>query len=123
WRGVAAPPLLLHLLVGGGKRSRFSPVVLLTVGWLIAVFALASPAWQREPAPFADDTAVLAIVLKVTPSMQTQDVEPTRLVRSVQEIHHLVALRPGADTALLDYSRYAHQAMPQTSHTCIIKSL
>ena len=56
----------------------------------MTVVALAGPAWQREPAPFADDTAVLAIVLKVTPSMLTEDIQPTRLSRSVQKIHDLL---------------------------------
>jgi Ca-activated chloride channel homolog len=122
WRGVVAPHLLPHLLVGGGKRSRFSPAGLLVVGWVVAVLALAGPAWQREPAPFADDTAVLAIVLKVTPSMQTQDVQPTRLARAVQKIHDLLALRPGAKTALIAYSGSAHRVMPLTTDAGIIDS-
>jgi Ca-activated chloride channel family protein len=122
WRGVIAPHLLPRLLVGGGKRAWFSPVVLLVAGWGAAVVALAGPAWQREPAPFADDTAGLVIVLKVTPSMMTQDVEPTRLARSVQKIHDLLALRPGAKTALVAYSGSAHRVMPLTTDAGIIDS-
>jgi Ca-activated chloride channel family protein len=122
WRGAIAPHLLPHLLVGREKRSRFSPVVLLIASWIAAVLALAGPAWQREPVPFADDTAVLAIVLKVTPSMQTQDVEPTRLVRSVQKVHDLLALRPGAKTALVAYSGSAHGVMPPTTDAGILDS-
>jgi Ca-activated chloride channel homolog len=122
WRGIVAPHLLPHLVVGGGGRSRWSPVALLLAGWGLAILALAGPTWAREPAPFADDTAVLAIVLKVTPSMQTQDVEPTRLARSVQKIHDLLALRPGAKAALVAYSGSAHRVMPLTADVGIIDS-
>src|SRR5262245_55235383 len=72
WRGIIAPRLLPHLLVGGQKRKRLSPIGLLAAGWLAGSIALAGPTWQREPAPFADDSAVLVIVLKVTPSMKTE---------------------------------------------------
>jgi Ca-activated chloride channel homolog len=122
WRGVVAPHLLKHLLVGAEKKSRITPVVLLVVGWVVAVFALAGPTWEREPAPFADDSATLVIVLKVTPSMQTEDVQPTRLARAVQKIHDLNTLRPGAKTALIAYSGSAHRVMPPTSDAGIIDS-
>jgi len=120
WRGVVAPRLLSHLLVGGGKQSWYSPVVLLIAGWVVATLSLAGPAWHREPAPFADDSSVLVIVVKVTPSMQTQDVQPSRLARSVQKIHDVLALRPGAKTALVAYSGSAHRVMPLTADAEII---
>jgi Ca-activated chloride channel family protein len=122
WRGVIAPHLLPHLLVGAEKRLRLAPVVYLIAGWVVTVLALAGPTWQRELAPFADDTAVLAIVLKVTPSMQTQDVQPTRLARAVEKIHDLLALRPGAKTALVAYSGSAHRVLPLTTDAGILDS-
>jgi Ca-activated chloride channel family protein len=122
WRRVVAPHLLPHLLVGQATRSRFSPAAWLVGAWLLTTLALAGPAWQREPSPFADDTAVLAVVLKVTPSMLTRDVEPTRLGRSVQKIHDLLTLRPGAKTALIAYSGSAHRVMPMTTDAGIIDS-
>jgi Ca-activated chloride channel family protein len=119
---VIAPHLLPHLLVERGQRSWFPPVVLLLAAWVVAILALAGPAWRHEPAPFADDTAVLVIALKVTPSMLAQDVEPTRLARSVQKIHDLLALRPGAKTALDAYGGSAHRVMPLTTDAGIIDS-
>src|SRR5262245_28557249 len=77
WRGVVAEHLLPHLLVGKDERARVRPVGLLAFGLLVAILAVAGPTWRREPAPFADDTAALVIVLKVTPSMLSEDVQPT----------------------------------------------
>jgi Ca-activated chloride channel family protein len=122
WRRVVAPHLLPHLLVGAGRRSWFRPAYLLVAGWVLAAVALAGPAWQREPAPFADDAAVLVVALKVTPSMQTEDVPPTRLARAVQKVHDLLALRPGAKTALVAYAGSAHRVMPPTADAGIIDS-
>ncbi|MEJ1972500.1 MAG: hypothetical protein WDM96_08615 [Lacunisphaera sp.] len=72
WRGIVAPHLLAHLLSGEERRTRFGPLEFIALGWLVAVVAAAGPAWRRLPAPFADDTAALAIVMKVSPSMITE---------------------------------------------------
>lgn len=122
WRTVIAPDLLPHLLVHAEQRRLVSPIVLLSVCWSLVVVALSGPTWQREPAPFGDDTAVLAIILKVTPSMQEQDLQPTRLARSVEKIHDLLAVRPGAKTALIAYRGTAHQVMPFTTDSAMISS-
>ena len=120
WRGIIAPHLLPFLLQGEGGHARFTPLHLIALGWLVAVAAIAGPTWRREPAPFADDTAALAIVVKVTPSMLTEDVQPSRLARSVQKIHDLLVQRRGAKTSLIAYAGSAHVVMPATTDEGII---
>jgi Ca-activated chloride channel family protein len=120
WHGIVAPHLLPFLLSGENRRTRFSPLLFISIGWLVAVVAIAGPTWRREPEPFADDTAALAIVVYVSPSMMTEDVQPGRLARSVQKIHDLLALRRGAKTALIAYAGTAHRVMPATSDEGII---
>lgn len=122
WRGIVAPHLLPFLLHGEDRRARFQPWQLLAAGWTLTVLAIAGPAWQREPAPFADDTAALAIVVKVSPSMMTEDVQPSRLARGVQKIHDLLDQRKGAKTALVAYAGTAHVVMPATTDEGIIDS-
>jgi Ca-activated chloride channel family protein len=87
---------------------------------LIAAVALAGPTWQREPAPFAAETTVLVIVVKVTPSMNDTDVQPTRQVRAAQKIHDLLARRKNGKTALIAYAGSSHLVMPLTSDSAII---
>lgn len=124
WRQMIAPELLPSLLIHPpAQHHRISPVSILAVCWLLVVLALSGPTWRREPAPFGDDTAVLAIVLKVTPSMQSEDLQPSRLARAVQKIHDLLELRPGAKTALIAYSGSAHQVLPLTTDDTIITSM
>lgn len=122
WRGIVAPHLLSHLLSGEETKSRFSPLDLLAVGWLVVVVAIAGPTWKREPAPFAEETAALAIVVKVSPSMKTEDVQPSRLARATQKIHDLLEKRGGAKTSLIAYAGTAHVVMPATTDGGIIDS-
>lgn len=120
WRGIIAPHLLERLLGGEERKSRFGPRELSAVGWLVAVLAVAGPTWKHEPAPFADDTAALAIVVKVTPSMTTEDVPPSRLARATEKIHDLLKERAGAKTSLIAYAGTAHVVMPATQDGGII---
>jgi Ca-activated chloride channel family protein len=122
WRTRVAPHLLRHLLTGREERRWVRPVTALLAGWGLAAVALAGPTWEREPTPFAEDTAVLAVVLKVTPSMQSPDVQPTRQARAAEKIRDLLALRPGAKTALFAYAGTAHRVMPLTSDAGIINT-
>jgi len=120
WKGIVAPHLLPHLLSGEERRARFGPLELIAVGWGVAVLAMAGPSWRRAPSPFADDTAALAIVVKVSPSMVTQDVQPSRLARATEKIHDLLARRAGTKTALIAYAGTAHVVMPATTDGGII---
>ncbi len=120
WRGIVAPHLLPHLLRGEEIKSRFDPLRWLIVVWTISALAIAGPAWKRAPAPFAEDTAALALVVKVSPSMKTEDVEPSRQERAAQKIHDLSKERAGAKTALIAYAGTAHLVMPLTKDAGII---
>jgi Ca-activated chloride channel homolog len=120
WRKLIAPQLLAHLLTGDGERSRFGPVQLLAVCWCVAIIALAGPAWVRAPAPFAEDIGTLAIVIKVSPTMMSEDIQPSRLARSVEKIHDLLERRRGAKTSLIAYAGDAHVVMPVTLDAGII---
>ncbi len=124
WRGIIAPPLLPFLLSHPqtNRKRRFSPLILLGFAWGITVFAIAGPTSRREPSPFVDDIAPLAIIVKVTPSMTTEDIQPSRLARSVQKTSNLLALRRGAHAALVAYAGTAHLVVPLTTDGSIIDS-
>lgn len=114
WRGIVDPHLLAHLMPRGRERRRSGPLASLAAWWTLCAIALAGPTWRREPPPFAEDTAALAIVVKVTPSMRTEDLQPSRLARSAQKIHDLLARRNGAKSALIAYAGTAHLTVPLT---------
>ncbi len=121
WQAVIAPGLLEHLAIRKEeRRSPLRPVFVLAAAWLFGILAMAGPSWEKEPTPFTEDLAALFIVLKVTPGMLAEDIQPNRLQRSVQKISDLLALRPGTKTGLVAYAGSAHLVMPLTSDPEII---
>lgn len=120
WRGVIAPHLLEALIVRGGRERRLLPAHLLGLVWLVGILALAGPAWQRQPSPFATDSAALIVVVEVTDTMTAEDVPPSRLERASQKIGELLELRGDGDCALFAYAGSAHRAMPLTRDAAVI---
>lgn len=123
WTRFIDPHLLEHLLVDKNRQRHLRPVHVLFVIWLLASVALAGPAWQREPSPFADDAAGLVVLLKVSGTMNGTDVQPSRLERAKHKIRDLLALRKGAATGLIVYSGSAHLVMPLTKDGGIINAM
>lgn len=123
WRGLIAAPLLAALtLPASSDRGRLKPAALLGPLLLIAVLALAGPAWERQPAPFAEDQAAVFFLVKVTPSMLAEDIAPSRLQRTVQKIDDYLALNPGQRAGLIAYAGSAHLAMPLTRDPNVIRA-
>lgn len=123
WRGVMAPRLLKALALEAGEQAgRWRPAHLLALALALGSLALAGPAWQREPAPFAEDQAAVVLVVKVTPSMLARDIQPSRLERTVQKVADFMALKPGQRVALVAYAGTAHLAMPLTTDPGVINT-
>lgn len=122
WQKIVAPHLLTALLVNRQPTGRVQPLPVLAVVLGLGIVALAGPAWRHEPSPFTEDKAALVIVLKVTPSMLTSDLQPTRLERAVQKLQDLLARRAGTRTALIAYAGSAHRVMPLTPDAEIINA-
>lgn len=115
WRGVVADHLMPFLVSDSSSVNKgLRPHLILGAILTLVSIALAGPAWNREPAPFADDTAALVIAIEVTPTMLAEDIQPSRLERATQKIRDLLERRQGAATALVAYSGSAHLVMPLT---------
>ena len=121
WRKSIAPQLLPHLLVNAEQANHpLNPVGLLGLLWLLGIIALAGPSWQREASPFAEEQAVLVVILKLTPSMEAGDLQPDRLARAVEKIDRFLAKRSDTRTALIVYAGSAHRVMPFTRDHALI---
>jgi len=123
WRGVIDPELLPYLLVGREEGARIGPSDWLAGALILAVIAVAGPAWQREPSPFADAKPAVAVVLKVAPSILTEDLAPTRLDRARQKLSDILAARDGASTALIAYAGSSHIVLPATPDSAVVLDL
>ncbi len=122
FQGIIAPHLVEHLVVKPQGPSRLQPIQLFFAACLLMIIALAGPAWKREPLPFAEDQASLVIALDLSDSMNTQDVQPSRLERAKHKIRDLLSLRAGARTGLVVYAGSAHMVLPLTDDPNILET-
>ena len=123
WKRLISPHLLEHLLMREeGENSRWRPVYILGLAWLVGIIALAGPSWQMQASPFSEDQSALFVVMKVTPEMMAQDIQPSRLQRSVMKVHDLLELKKDVRTGLIAYAGSAHLVMPLTSDAGVINN-
>jgi Ca-activated chloride channel homolog len=123
WSRVIAPELLKQLVVGQHRSRRIRPGDVLLAGWTIGVLALAGPTWRQELSPFAAAARPAMILLRVTPSMLTNDLAPTRLDRARQKISDLLNEREGVLIGLIAYSGSAHLVLPPTPDKDVVMAM
>jgi Ca-activated chloride channel homolog len=117
-----APHLARAMTVGLKEGRRIYPIDAVALGLVLLVLAAAGPTWSRLANPFLAQTAPLAVVLKVTPSMENTDVQPSRHKRASFKILDLIERRAGAQTALFAYAGSAHRVTPLTEDPNIVRS-
>ena len=120
---IIAPHLLAHLVIRAGKTSLLRPEIVLLCVLPLSILALAGPSWRQEPSPFAEDQAAAIVVMKIAPSMQASDLQPSRLERAQHKLHDWLALRPGARAGLIAYHGSAHLVMPLTHDSRIVEQM
>ncbi|MCW9013729.1 MAG: VWA domain-containing protein [Gammaproteobacteria bacterium] len=123
WQSVIDPALLPHLLIGKpGKNSRL-PVMLFFIGGILAVIALAGPAWEKRPQPVFKKQSALVIALDLSLSMDATDIKPSRLARARHKISDILKFRKEGQTALIGYAGEAFTISPLTDDAATINSL
>ena len=124
WSSVISDSLLPHLLSGSASgRVEHWPLWLLSIGWLIAVFALAGPSWERLPQPVERRENALVVLFDLSVSMNTADMTPSRLVRSRQKLLDLLEEKTEGTTGLVAYAGDAHVVSPLTDDLRTIGNL
>lgn len=106
----------------GSQAARWRGSALL-VAWMTAVVAIAGPAWQLEPSPFADDPVPLMLVMYAGESMDRADLLPSRMERARLKVADVAAERQGLPLGLIAYSGSAHMVLPATRDTAIVATM
>lgn len=89
---------------------------------LLAIIALAGPAWERLPLPVFRNDAALVIVLDLSRSMDATDIKPSRLAMARYKITDILKRRKDGQTALLVYAGDAFTVTPLTEDNDTIMS-
>lgn len=123
WQDLVSPDLLPYLIDGKSLRSRPWQIAALLAAWLIACIALAGPAWEKRSLPVQKNQNALVILLDLSPSMLSEDLKPSRLVRARLKILDILRERRDGLTGLLVYSADAHVVTPLSDDIGTIRSL
>lgn len=118
--GVIAPHLLEHLVTTPENERRLRPVHLLGLLLVLGGVAAAGPSWERDTPDFLDNRAPLILAIDLSPSMDADDVPPTRLGAAKNKLQDLVLRRGGARTALIAYAGGAHLVLPATEDPALL---
>src|SRR5512134_1130045 len=124
WRGVVDAKLRAYVLVEP-EVLRDTRLALLAAqaAWIVAIVALAGPAWERLPVPAFRSDEALVVALDLSQSMDAGDVEPSRLARAKLKLLDLLERRSAGQTALVVFTTHAFTVTPLTTDTRTISSL
>ncbi|MFN5746184.1 MAG: VWA domain-containing protein, partial [Methylococcaceae bacterium] len=122
WRDYCDPALLPHILIGQAALQSVSryPFWLAGMTGLLAVLALAGPAWERVPTPVFRNLSALVVVLDLSSGMDATDIKPNRLERARFKIDDIFRARKDGQTALVAYAGDAFTVTPLTDDVSTI---
>ncbi|WP_095194915.1 tetratricopeptide repeat protein [Pseudomonas sp. Irchel 3A7] len=112
WQMILPPAFHAALLSGGSGRNSKLPWVALGVAWLLTVFALLGPGWERVEQISQKPADPLVVILELTPEMLATDVQPNRLEQARRKLLDLLQNRSDAQTAIVVYAGSAHTLVP-----------
>ncbi|RJG42129.1 VWA domain-containing protein [Motilimonas pumila] len=121
WQPVMSKNMVEHLTLNQHRARIVSPNRLFLVFAVLATLIMAGPTWQQQASPFFEDNSELVIALDVSESMNSTDIQPSRLERAKQKINQLVEMRGDAKTGLVVYGGSAHVAMPVTKDRALTR--
>ncbi len=115
WQAVCDAALLPHLLISeSGAGQRRGMLLLVGLVGLLAIIALAGPAWKQLEQPVFRDQSALVLLLDLSRSMDATDVRPTRLTRARLKLIDILKQRKEGQSALIVYAADAFIVSPLT---------
>ena len=122
WTRAVDPELLEALLQSGARPSPW-PQRIAALGLLIAIIALAGPAWERLPQPvFATDQARV-LVIDLSRSMDAADLAPSRLGRARFAAADLLRSFQEGRFGVVAFAGTAFDVLPLTDDAATAKHL
>ena len=114
---------LLPHLVAGRRRRGWAPWVIVTLGLLLLVAAMAGPALRHKPQPLYTAHAAQVVAMSMSSRMLARDVTPDRLTRARYKVHALFDANRGGQNALVAYAGQAFVVAPLTSDADALSDL
>lgn len=122
WNRYIAPHLAKILVTQGSKKSR-RPLHLLAFTWLMATFALAGPAVNKQSLPVFAAEQGRVLVMDMSVSMFATDLAPNRLTQAKFRATDLLRNLKEGETGLVAFAGDAFTISPLTRDTGTLLNL
>jgi|688.fasta_scaffold174753_2 Ca-activated chloride channel family protein len=113
WQAACDKHLLAHLLVPSKNKINF-PLILLLLGGLLAIFALAGPSFEQQEQPIYRTQVGRIFVLNLSPSMSDSLGSAKKIERARFKLLDFLQRQKEGLTGLIVYTDEAHIISPLT---------
>jgi len=113
WESYVDPALQPYVLAAGSKGSRIGMHTLF-FAWLLGLIVLAGPVWEQQPVPVYEARPAMVVVMDISPSMDLDDLRPSRIERAVFKLSDLLNQVRGIDVGLLVFAERPYVVSPLT---------
>lgn len=112
---MIADHLKPYMFSKSDPKATFYPLLTFIVASVLGILALAGPSWKKIEVPGMKSSANLVILMDLSWSMMTEDIEPNRLERAKLKVRDLMDADPRAQTSLFVFAGTVHPVMTLTS--------
>ena len=123
WRDLCDPVLLPHLLAARDGNARSLVPLLMGAGLVLAVLALAGPAWHSHEQLVHRVKDARIVVLDLSRSMDASDTPPSRLARARLKAAEIFAMTGEGQAGLVVYAGDAFLVSPLTDDSATLSAM
>lgn len=117
WQQIIDAQLLNYLLLPASSIKNYWFLIILSLIWLLSIFALAGPAWEKRPQPLYRDQSAKIILLDLSEAMDTTDIQPNRITRAKYKVLDILKKYPAGQTGMAVFTAEAYTVSPLTNDT------
>lgn len=121
WESYVDPALQPFVLGPASSGSKLG-VHALFFTWLLGLIVLAGPVWEQQPVPVYEARPAMVVVMDISPSMDLDDLAPSRIERAVFKLSDLLDQARGMDIGLLVFAERPYVVSPLTDDVETLKA-
>lgn len=122
WERLVDKPLMPFVLSGRDGALGLLPVLVLSLTLLLAVVAMAGPAWEKREVPVFRNQQALVVAMDFSLSMYAVDEKPNRLTLARFKLLDILKARQDGQTGLVVFAGDAFMVSPLTDDVATIEA-
>ncbi|MDD5393861.1 MAG: VWA domain-containing protein [Thiothrix sp.] len=114
WERIVDKHLMPFVLSGKAGKLGLLPLVILSSALVVAVVAMAGPAWEKREVPVFRNQQALVVAMDFSASMSAEDEKPDRLTLARFKLLDVLKARKDGQTGLVVFAGDAFMVSPLT---------